>query len=341
MEILEGTEQVISGASAEHYRQVVGSLCQFESEWGSNAWRDEASGTAFAEALGSAEIGLASFKQYAAAIRWVLIDADHLTALSVFDGLLKNLKRPKANKTDVLKFVPTDVSGPLIKLAYSRSAKYSLHLALLLEATLATGLRPKEWKEASLVPSEDGFRLHVVNGKYVPPEVTNKRSKMPTARRGNGPYRELVFIGENDQQTDLAEVISQLLLEEEKSPWERVQKSLRRELEICVETLIENRAIPTLFRRLTIYSFRHQAAADAKATLGTDEGHTAAVLGHAAARTAVDSYGRRGMGRSGIKVRPSQNSVDLVDNKTVPKPPVSRSQPSRRPLPGFGPENGS
>lgn len=321
-DLFEESEQTVTSDTAEKYRVIFANRLEQARELVNGEDDSPSLGQALAAGLGESDLGLASFKQYASAIRWCLEDGGNDQALRSFDFELDGVERPDPRKRHVLKFVPPDVGSAVIETAHRSKRKFSRHLAVLLCCTLATGLRPKEWSDTSiLLPTGEPFRLRVVNGKYVPPGTVNSRSTMPTARRGNGPYRELVFDAEEDEAEVLLADIRELLEYEEEQPWKRCQKGLRRELDHCLLELVENGIIQRLFLKLTIYSFRHQAAADAKANLGTVTGGAAALLGHASARTAVDSYGRRQLGRSGVMMRPSAASVEAVDNLNVPTPP--------------------
>lgn len=327
-ELFEESEQIVNAITAEKYRVIFSNRLDIARELVDVETDTPALGQALAAGLGESDLGLASFKQYASAIRWCLDDIQFTEALISFDFELDGMERPDPKKRHVLKFVPTEIGTAVIQTAHQSKRKFSRHLAILLRCTLATGLRPKEWSDTSLIlPSDGPFRLKVVNGKYVPPGTVNSRSTIPTARRGNGPYRELVFDAIEDDADMLLADIKELLKFEKFQPWKVCQKGLRRELDNCLSELIENGVIQKIFFKLTIYSFRHQAAADAKANLGTDTGAAAALLGHVSARTAVDSYGRRNLGRSGVKMRPSTASVEAVDNRQVPKPPERTPAP--------------
>lgn len=332
-DLFEESEQSVSQATGMKYREVFEHRASLAEELVHSEDRGSGFGHALGAGLGESDIGLATFKQYASAIRWCLEQDGLEDALRGFDLELEGMERPDPKKRHVLKFVPPDVGAAVIGLAYRSKRKYSRHLAVLLCCTLATGLRPKEWSTASLIEVEDGpFRLRVPNGKFVPVGTVNRRSTMPTARRGNGPFRELVFDGSVEEAEALKADILELFDLEQDEPWERCQKGLRRELLKCLHELVDKGVIQRLFSRLTIYSFRHQAAADAKVVHGTHSGGAAALLGHASARTAVDSYGRRHLGRSGVMMRPSAASVKAVDNLTVPTPPSVPQEPLRGPV---------
>lgn len=67
----------------------------------------------------------------------------------------------------------------------------------------------------------------------------------------------------------------------------------------------------------SLYSFRHQLSADAKAA-GLSLEEIAALMGHASDVTAAKHYGRRTSGQGGIKAHPNPSSVSKVRRKSKP-----------------------
>jgi integrase len=266
--------------------------------------------------LQDAHIGRDTFKIYAAAIRTVLIADEMTEALRGFDASVAEAERPAPHKRGALKFVPDDVRLEILNQLNRRSAKHSAHVASLICATALAGLRPKEWSGAILVGG-DTPKLIVRNGKYRPLGSKDERSAIENARRGNGESRTLLIDTNSADLEDTMRTLRGILEWERLHPWATYQRSLRRELSAAIRNLVTAKVIPSFYQKITPYSFRHQAAADAKATFGTSTGEAAAILGHASSRTAVASYGRPRMGRSGMRVKAAEESVALVDNLDI------------------------
>lgn len=304
----EAPKQVASKDSLEHYKRVFFDL-------GGEIIEDSDGeiGIRVAAEIDRRDLSLSSYKTYCACVRSVLLDAGMLCDLASFNKAAEGHKRPAQKKRGNLKFVVPDVRDAVFEQLTKRSAKYSRHLLVLLACMEALGLRPKEWKDAKLV-NGDPHQLVVINGKYVPEGTINERSAIRTARRGNGPQRRLKFVGTREDQDDLFRLVEELLEWEQEQPWDRCQTGLRRELKNTLQELVDDGVLQRVFLKVGIYSFRHQASADAKATFGVSKGHAAAILGHASVRTAVASYGRPRMGRSSMRVEPSAEALELVDN---------------------------
>lgn len=148
---------------------------------------------------------------------------------------------------------------------------YSRRAALWLMAALTTGLRPCEWRAASL--SEDGTTLTASNAKA-------------TNGRGTGASRT-VPVHPEDVQVIRAHLES--LREMQAKGFSFAQIHNR-----CGEAL--RRACQSLWgkdpsRRYALYSARHQFAANAKATRPATE--VAELLGHRSVRTAQRHYAPR------------------------------------------------
>jgi hypothetical protein len=160
-----------------------------------------------------------------------------------------------------------------------------------------------------------------------------------TNGRGNGPTRTLILEGLSDAEMDALHEMVQLVdniqlgnilgLDVSKAAqaksrrtgkpmyrritYPEVQEFLRDYLRRITRELWPNRkSWPTM------YSLRHQVAADAKAS-GNSKAEVGALLGHGSDATAGKHYGRKRSGNKGmLKVRPIAAEVATVRTKARP-----------------------
>jgi integrase len=169
------------------------------------------------------------------------------------------------------KVPPADLMAILGELGRSRS-RHAPALRDWLVAGILVGLRPGEWAGASIV----GWKLEV------------RTSKAADGWRGLGPTRTLDLSGL--AKDDVATVRR---MAERGSRWS-ADGMFAAKQNVCSCLLHrENLKLwPTRTRKITLYSTRHAFAANGKAG-GCDPAELAAVLGHAAERSAFRSYGKR------------------------------------------------
>lgn len=179
--------------------------------------------------------------------------------------------------------------------ATSMRGKWNREAVLWLQANVAVGLRPSEWRFARIEVREDRQILVVRNGKH-----SNGRS--------NGSHRHLDITeltpGDLVRVRLQLKVIRQIANDDLswKTYYEGVRQAIRR---IFRNHLGGRRKYPSL------YSTRHQFAADAKAS-GLRKVEVAALMGHAIDETAGMHYcaGRHGNGR--CMVKPDKREVAMV-----------------------------
>lgn len=181
-----------------------------------------------------------------------------------------------------------------------------------LRAASLTGLRPCEWPGAQLDLSANPPALSVLNRKS-----TNGRSF--------GPVRVLTLEG-----LSLAELHFLAdwcrFCERHAQQWDHIYEVTRKALQRAVDQLR-----PKPNKRITLYTGRHQLAADAKAS-GRSKTEVAALLGQASLETAGRHYGKKRYGHPGaLRVSPSNRDVQTVEALNIT--PV---QPSESPA--FGTE---
>lgn len=160
-----------------------------------------------------------------------------------------------------------------------------------------TGLRPIEWKNAKL--DEKSKILYVKNAKN-----TNGRSL--------GEMRTLSLHHLNeDQIKDISLHLKIVAAMIEKNMWDLYYQG-------CSSLLrrISRKIWPNKKKYPTLYSCRHQFAADMKAS-GCTKKEVAALMGHASERTAESHYGKKIHGTRGRK--PKVSKVDLSNVKIKSK----------------------
>ena len=151
-------------------------------------------------------------------------------------------------------------------------------------------------------------------------------------RRANGTERVLVL-------TDVAvaqgvqDVVDAAMAAERSYPWSRRRSSIWRAFKTLVRGARGRGLIEARHRDLTLYSARHQFAADMKRSARVEEGEVAAAMGHVAVRTAVGGYGRRIMGRTMAPlIRADAASVAAVRSLRMPRA-LGQSPTAPRPAP--------
>ena len=173
----------------------------------------------------------------------------------------------------------------LINAAKEMSSKWAMPSVVWMAANSIVGLRPIEWKSAYLEVVDGEKILVVLNAKN-----TNGRS--------HGKLRHLNLTKINEAELSL--ILRQLNIagryNSDDATWTRYYNAIRLTIYHMTRNVLSNRR-----KYPTLYSTRHQFAANAKAAdLGKSE--IAALMGHAVDTTATMHYGRKkhGTGRFGV-----------------------------------------
>lgn len=171
-----------------------------------------------------------------------------------------------------------------------------------LEATLLTGLRPSEWMHAELFLEDEDPRLVVLNAKH-------------TNGRAHGELRTLHLRALPPQEMEI--IRSHLAYcheQRDQGLWDAFYSGCRGALYSAGRTLWPRRR-----KRPTLYSARHQFAANAKAA-GFSRREIAAMMGHAVDDTATSHYGRRRSGTPGrVLIIPNAGDVERVIHVDLPR----------------------
>lgn len=177
--------------------------------------------------------------------------------------------------------------------------KWAAELRDWLRATIITGLRPIEWKDAS---------INKINGVYI---LTIKNAKN-TNGRSNGEYRNLLL--DNISEENLYTVLSHLnnvkthiAKNKYESFYQACSITMRQAFRACW---------PRKINRITLYSARHQFSANAKAS-NLSKAEVAALMGHNIDETAIAHYGRKKSGNEKTEISPLEDEVQKVRQKSV------------------------
>ena len=199
----------------------------------------------------------------------------------------------------------------------SSRSRYAEIIGLMLEASRLTGLRPIEWAHCYVDDSNPAAPTLIVQNA----KVTNGRS--------HGPYRKLRLdnLTRNERRTVRTMAKKGY---EHRDHWEHTFKQARKTL-----GRITHKLWPRRKKKPSLYTSRHQFAADAKAA-NLSQVEIAALMGHADVKTASQHYGRTTAGTrggTGFRIDPDpgdiQSVLDMIGAKTTPEPDQSVSWNNR------------
>lgn len=211
---------------------------------------------------------------------------------------------------------------------YTREATRSLHAGAALafvRANLLVGLRPIEWFQASLCSylraantrgSEQPqavLALHVVNAKN-------------THGRANGESRDILLEGITvEEAATLRHYLGIARHHAERYPPGTPVEDISREFYASLQHVMTKAWRKKGYSRAarpTLYSTRHQAVANCKAS-GMTNREVAAFFGHVSTTTAKKHYGKKSNGWAKNAFRPSSESVaavKVIEAKVQPTP---------------------
>ena len=188
----------------------------------------------------------------------------------------------------------------------------SEQLTLFMVASFFSGLRPSEWGQAELVEGSAGLQLKVVNAK-----ATNGRS--------NGRFRHIHLDGFDNFEVLAVQRTIECARAAIEIPngyhlWQqRLRNHLRR---VAIKAFGKRVCYPSL------YTFRHQFAANAKKAFTQEE--VAALLGHGSTATAGRHYARARSANGTSMVRPDASEVRTVRTADNSHHPSRRGPASQR-----------
>jgi len=175
-----------------------------------------------------------------------------------------------------------------------KNKKWHEQLRMWLRASVITGLRPIEWKNAIMFQHHEHQALKIQNAK-----TTNGRS--------HGPTRTLLLQELTNEdlkaiKTHLNNVRTFIGMDEYDYFYKGCAIALYKACRKCW---------PKRKKHITLYSTRHQFSANAKSS-GFSRIEVAAMMGHAVDVTATIHYGRKLAGNEALSVLPLEEDVSRV-----------------------------
>lgn len=226
-------------------------------------------------------------------------EVDYAHAIDLLKQMPPPEGRPALRQTSAQKLKKISENDMIRLLNHVNDHPFRHGLAIMswLFAGLWTGLRPSEWEHAQLIAPA---RLQVANAKA-------------TQGRAHGSHRIIELTQLTAQEMQIIQFHLEQVRQAKNHPGDEQSSGFERFYSQCRAGLYEiTRALwPTRKRHITLYSARHQFAANAKFT-GLSLEQIAALMGHASIDTATMHYGRRSAGQGGIKVDAHHADVERV-----------------------------
>jgi len=278
-----------------------------------------------ARALADRAITRATWRQYKAALMFVLeeerlaatdgVVVEELTIATATlqnesqSGCLKGSRRSSGYKQKGFPDADFEAIESFLKqsIGTRRPPKKAMALLTWLRAGRIVGVRPTEWRSAGLIEMDGRLAIRFGNAKT-------------TNGRGNGASRTLMLDSATAEDIEHLDDMLYMLIEQDKQE----DYDFDRELKLLSTFMwrVTRRCLGKRTRYPTLYSLRHQFAADAK--LSQTQAEIAALMGHASDATATAHYGRRAAGQRALKVSALATQVG-----TVRKSRKSRLHPSK------------
>jgi integrase len=259
-----------------------------------------------------AAISKATWRQYRAAMICYLEDelspsADGQRAIALLRATDTRQCKSHGTQTSAKKLKKISLADLQKLVAYflvRETTRYGTETLAWLLSGLWTGLRPAEWQSAQFVKNNQGeWALSVQNAKN-----TNGRSH-------------------GDERIIHLSNISPLEIKVIRLHLTHIKSAENNDIRFhafyhhCRDCLYQanQKLWPNRPKFISLYSARHQFAADAKKS-GLDKSSIAALMGHASIETAGIHYGRRVSGRGGLKVSAHPGDVETVRALNVDRP---------------------
>lgn len=281
------------------------------------------------KALERHAISKASWRQYRAALLFVLGEEQFATEnkpmaaeLEAANARLREevqtgcLKRTRRTSGQKRKAFPAQDFETILRYLESQIGvqRHANTLRIWLLASRLVGVRPSEWRTGGLIEVDGELVFRVRNAKT-------------TNGRGNGTDRMLRLTGASPEDVEHIDDMLYMLVEFEKEPGYRFERHLR-QLGDYMRT-VTRKSLGKRASYPTLYSLRHQFAADAKSSYTQSE--VAALMGHGVDVTATIHYGRRASGQGAVKVAPLPAQVATVRNHPKASSHVRSARRTRDP----------
>jgi len=257
------------------------------------------------------ELRPATWRQYRASVVHALREHEVLAA----DELIAQLNQPRLEAGDLRKQLPPRTSSSksktlpsadlhaLADYLHEKSPTWGKLTVRWLACGSLTGLRPTEWQTVQVEfpdadrPEEDDHLILVV-----------KNAKHDHERAHGAERRVHVYLAQ-EHWTDFLSFIRDLQAQDYQEAYTGCRIALWRAA----------RALwPRRKKQTTLYSSRHQFAADGKSA-GLEPTEIAALMGHSAIETHQVHYGKRRCGRGFIRVEADEGDVARVEQRIQQK----------------------
>jgi hypothetical protein len=241
-----------------------------------------------------------TWRQYKSSVVYYLEEyEDAHSAVEALDYIKDITSRGSLNYTEKtsslkLKKISFEDWQRLDNFLLEKNKKWHEQLRHWLRASIITGLRPVEWRNAHFFIHNGQPALKIQNAK-----ATNGRS--------HGVTRTLLL--ENVSEEDLTAIKSHLNNVRTFAGMGEYEYFYRG----CAIALYKacRKCWPRRKRHITLYSTRHQFSANAKSS-GFSKVEVAAMMGHAVDITATIHYGRKQSGNEQLAVTPLEEDVERV-----------------------------
>lgn len=300
-----------SKETVRYYGKVVRDL-RGEAETRGENW----SGAAAIREIARRDLSHISQTAYLAALRFVHAgDREFLDELETHHADLP--ARTRRRKTKSVTVSHNLMQRVILQLESKSSPREGLteRVVDLIIATRLFGLRPSEWAKAEWADAAKTV-LRVRNGKFARQEMKSGPFAGKLWKRANGKCREII-LPKPDQ--DVYQKAADAAIRGERDfPWKVYDRQLRRLHDEAAKVLADEGIMSRSdAKALTIYSYRHSFAADAKYSLDLFGGEVAALMGHISVQTATRSYARRATAKSPVTIRPTAETLAAVENRTL------------------------
>lgn len=220
-------------------------------------------------------------------------------------------KRPKRTSAKRKKNITKEQLDKIVGLATDMNATWSVALVYWLKSSVATGLRPNEWREAELFNQGERIILRSPNFKY-----NEVRS-----------YAKSRDIDITDLSVESKKAITNHLQIIALVKSQGIEEQHYRGCGYLLHR-INKKLWPRRKLNITLYTGRHQFSSNAKAEPNCSEEERAAMMGHATTKTSRERYGRKKSGKNGLTPEIANKDVlSLIKNPPM-KRPVSQVKPT-------------
>ena len=222
------------------------------------------------------------------------------------------LSYKKSTKTSSrkAKYIKDEDLEKIINYIDNNNNKWNFYIKCWILSGILCGLRPIEWKDSEIITHDNKIALKVKNAKN-------------TNGRANGDFRTIMLDGLSEEDVNIhKQHLNNVKNFDKIGQYERFYND-------CIVRLntINKKVFGYRKKNITLYSARHQFAANAKFS-NHSKSEVAALMGHAVDSTAAMHYGRKRYGKSMLSVYPIKEQVNSVKQKHKSYSDIENTQKS-------------